>query len=135
MALISTSVVNTRLKPDKHYKTLEIIAFEIKTEKEKMVIVGIYCPPRALCSEYQALLENELSHVCNWASLKSNFVVVTGDLNLDKMRPDKAEGKLILDLEVEQGSECLITKPTIIEKRGTIITKSLIVVLLTSRPP
>ena len=76
-----------------------------------MVIVGIYCPLRALCSEYQALLENELTHVCNWASLKSNFVVVTGDLNLDKMHPDKAEGKLILDLEVEQGFECLITKP------------------------
>ena len=39
LALISTSVVNTRLKPDKHYKTLEIIAFEVKTEKERMVIV------------------------------------------------------------------------------------------------
>ena len=37
-------------------------------------------------------------------------------------------------MEVEQGFECLITKPTRIEKRGIIITKSLIDVLLTNRP-
>ena len=88
----------------------------------------------ALCGEYQTLLESELSYVCNWASLNSNFVVVTGDLNLNRLRPDKPEGKLLLDLEVEQGFECLITKPTRIEKRGIIITESLIDVLLTNRP-
>ena len=96
-----------------------------------MVIVGIYRPPRALCGEYQSLLESELSYVCNWASLNINFVVVTGDLNLNRLRPDKPEGKLLLDLEVEQGFECLITKPTRIEKRGI---KSLIDVLLANRP-
>ncbi|PFX13684.1 Lactadherin [Stylophora pistillata] len=55
---------------------------------------------------------------------------VTGDLNLNRLRPEKPEGKLLLDLEVEKGFECLITKPTRIEKRGTIITESLIDVLL-----
>ena len=62
------------------------------------------------------------------------FVVVTSDLNLNRLRPDKPEGKLLLDLEVEQGFECLITKPTRIEKRGIIIRESLIHVLLTNRP-
>ena len=111
MALISTSLSKKRLKLDKNFKTLEIIAFEVKTETGNMVIIGIYRPPRALCGEYQLLLENELSEVCNWASLQSNFVVAIGDLNLDRMRPDKPEGKLLLDLEVEQGFQCLITKP------------------------
>ena len=135
MALISQSLVRTQLKPDKTFTTLETIAFEIKTDMNNMVIVGIYRPPRALCGEYQTLLESELSHVCNWASLNSNFVVVTGDLNLNRLRPDKPEGKLLLDLEVEQGFECLITKPTRIEKRGTITTESFkIDVLLTNRP-
>ena len=133
MALISQSLVRTQLKPDKTFKTLEIIAFEIKTDVDNMVIVGICRPPRALCGEYRTLLESELSHVCNWASLNRNFVVVTGDLNLNRLRPGKPEGKLLLDLEVEQGFECLITKPTRIEKRG-IITESLIDVLLTNRP-
>ena len=65
MALISQSLVRTQLKPDKSFKTLEIIAFEIKTDMDNMVIVGIYRPPRALCGEYQTLLESELSYVCN----------------------------------------------------------------------
>lgn len=101
-----------------------------------MVIIAIYRPPRAFCGEYQlhALLENELTEVCNWASLQSNSVVVIGDQNLDQMRPDKPEGKLLLDLEVEQGFEWLINKPTRVEKRGTITTKSLTDVLLGNRP-
>ena len=91
----------------------------------------------AVCGEYQLLLEKELGEICNWASLKSNHVVVIGDLNLDRkkiMRPDKSEGKLLLDLEVEQGFDCLITKPTRTEKRGKIITESLIDLLLSNRP-
>ena len=58
MALTSQSLVRTQLKPDKSFKTLEIIAFEIKTGIDNMVIVGIYRPPRALCGEHQTL---------NWA--------------------------------------------------------------------
>ena len=51
MALISQSLVRTQLKPDKTFKTLEIIAFEIKIDVDNMMIVGIYRPPRALCGE------------------------------------------------------------------------------------
>ena len=100
MALISQSLVRTQLKPDKTFKTLEIIAFEIKTDVDNMVIVGIYRPPRALCGEYRTLLESVLSYVCNWASLNRDFVVVTGDLNLNRLRPDKPEGKLLLDFSM-----------------------------------
>ena len=105
MALISTSLIKTQLKPAKNYKTLELLAFKIKTDTSNMVIIGIY-HLRPMCGE---LRENELSEICNWASLQSNFVVAMGDLNLDRMRPDKPEGKLLLDLEVEQcfwRSEC-----------------------------
>ena len=123
MALISQSLVKTQLKPDKSFKTLEIIAFKIKTDVDNMVIVGIYRPPRALCGKYRILLESELSCVCNWAILNRDFVVDTGDLNLNRLGPDKPEGKLLLDLEVKQGFECLITKPTRIEKRGIKITE------------
>ena len=80
------------------------------------------------------IARNQLSEVCNWTSLKSNSAVAIVDLNLDRMRPDKPEGKLLLDLEVEKGFECPINKPTRVEKRGTIITKNLINVLLSNRP-
>ena len=134
MALVSSSLTKKRLKPIKHYKTLELIALEVKTDAGNMVILGIYRPPRAMCSDYRLLLEYELSDVCNWANLQSNSVVVTGDLNLDRLRPDKAEGKVLLDLENEQGFECLITKPTRVEMRGTKVTKTLIDVLLSNKP-
>ena len=42
MALISQSPARTQLKSNKTFKTLEIIAFEIKTDVDNMVIVGIY---------------------------------------------------------------------------------------------
>ena len=87
-----------------------------------------------MCGEYQPLFENELSEICNWASLQSNFVVAMGDLNLDRMRPDKPEGKLLLDLEVEQCFECLITKPTRTGKSRTKTTNTLVEVLLSNRP-
>ena len=103
IALASSSLISKRLKLDKSLKTLEYIALQIETETTKMIVIGIYRPPRALCGDYQLLLENELSEICNWASLQSNTVVVLGDLNLDRLRLDKREGKLLLDLETEQG--------------------------------
>ena len=59
----------------------------------------------------------------NWTRLQYSRVIITGDLNLNRMVPSSPEGKLLLDLEVEQGL-CMITKPTWIEMRGSLVTKS-----------
>ena len=60
----------------------------------------------------------------NWARLQYSWVIITGDLNLNRMVPSSLEGKLLLDLEVEQGLKCMITKATWIETRGSLVTKS-----------
>ena len=60
--------------------------------------------------------------------------MVIGDLNLERLRPDKPEGKALLDLENEQGFECLITEPTRVDMRGAKVTKTLIDVLLSNKP-
>ena len=60
--------------------------------------------------------------------------MIIGALNLDRLRPDKREGKLLLDLEIEQGFTSLISKPTTVERRGTTTSRSLTDVLLTNRP-
>ena len=124
MTLVSFSLTKKRLKLTKNYKTLELTALEITPDSKNMVIIRIYRPLRNLCGDYQLLLENELSQVCFQASLQSNSVVIIGDLNLNKLRPDKREGKLLLDLETAQGFTCLVTKPTSVERRGTIIGQS-----------
>ena len=134
MAFTSSSLSCKRLQLDKKYKTLEPVALEVKIGAKDMIIIDIYRPPRTLCGEYQLLLEEELSEMCNWASLQKGSVAVVGDLNLDKLRADKNEGKLLLDLEAEQGFECLINKPTRTEKKGSITTNTLIDVLLSNKP-
>ena len=88
MAFISSYLTKKKLKPSKHYKTLKLIALEIKTVASNMVINGIYRPPKPMCAGCRLLLENELADVCNWASLQSNSVLVYGVLkeavNLNK---------------------------------------------------
>ena len=131
---MASSLPCKRLQLDKKYKTLEPVALEVKIGAKDMIIIGIYGPPRTLCGEYQLLLEEELSEMCNWASLQKGSVAVIGDINLDRLRPDKNEGKLLLDLEAEQGFECLINKPTRTGKKGTITINTLIHVLLSNKP-
>ncbi|CAB4020838.1 Hypothetical predicted protein, partial [Paramuricea clavata] len=61
-------------------------------------------------------------------------VVMLDDLNHDRLRPDRAEGKLLIDVEETHGFVCLITQPTRIQTRGTKTTKTLIDVILTNQP-
>ena len=73
-----------------------------------------------------------MNHFCNWVSLQGHAFVLLGDLNLDRLRPDKPEGKLLIDTEETHGLECLITQPTRIQSRAGRITKTLIDVILTN---
>lgn len=107
---------------------------EIRIGTSDMIAIGVYHPPKSMSSNYQLQLEGELNSICTWASLQRNSVTVIGDINLDRLRPDKNEGKLLLDLEVEQELTCLIDKPTRMEKKGLIHTSTLIDVLLTNKP-
>ena len=75
-------------------------------------------------------LEDELNEVASWLSPQKQFVVITEDLNLNKLRPDLREGKIMRDVEDVHGLECLVTKPTII----TDTTETLLDVTLTNRP-
>ena len=68
--------------------------------------------------------------ICMWASLKKQAIVITGDLNLDRLRPDRREGKILLDLEEVHDLQCLITKPT----RITPTSETLLDVILTTKP-
>ena len=64
-----------------------------------------------------------------WAATSRQHVFITGDLNLDRLRPDKREGKLLIDLEDVYDLTCLIDKPTTVTP-----TQTLIDVLLTNKP-
>ena len=134
LLFVSSKILSKRVTFGRCYKTIEPLALEIGLKSRNAIILVIYRPPKKLTGKYRLLLEEELSHIANWASLQCPTVIITGDLNLNRMEPSSPEGKLLLDLEVEQGLECMITEPTRIQMRGSLVTKSLINVILTNHP-
>lgn len=123
-----------RIKIDRRYKTIEIITLQIALKTSNLILLAIYRPPKKVIAHYQLLLEEELSHISNWAALQHQFIVIIGDLNLNRLNPDSAEGKTLLNLEIEQGFECLINSPTRVQMQGARVTRSLIDVILTNQP-
>ena len=119
------------------HNALKEVVFDknlLKDIQQLALCCHYYRPPKSVSGDYQLQLEGELNGICTWASLRRNFVTVIGDINLDRLRPDKSEGKLLLDLEVEQELTCLIDRPTRTEKKGLSHTSTLIDVLLTNKP-
>ena len=102
MVYVANVVQCKRLKLNRKYSTLELIALEIKIANRSMMVFGIYRPPRNLNTSYTIKLESELSSICNWAAFQSKTVIVLGDLNLDRLKPGTKEGKVLLDMEEEQ---------------------------------
>ena len=132
LAYVSSNVICKRLNVPRCYKAIESVVFEIKLKGRQVIVAGLYCSPKPLASTYQQQLEEEMNHFCNWVSLQGHAFVSLGDLNLDRLRPDKPEGKLLIDTEETHGLECLITQPTRIQSRAGRTTKTLIDVILTN---
>ena len=80
--------------------------------------------------DYYFRLENDLNHIVTWATSQKQFVIITGDLNLNRLKTDKREGKIVRDLEDIHELSCLINKPT----RITDTSRTLIDVILTNKP-
>ena len=134
LMFVSSKIQSRRISIERRYKTIEPLALEIGLKLRNAIVLAIYRPPKKITGSYQLLLEEELSHISNWAGLQYSTVIMTGDLNLNRLRPDSTEGKLLLDLEVEQGFDCMITTPTRIQMQGANTTQSLIDVILTNQP-
>ena len=132
LAYLSSNVICKRLKVPRCYKTIESVVLEIKLKDRQVIVAGLYRFPKPLASTYQQQLVEEMNHFCNWVSLQGHAFVLLGDLNLDRLRPDKPEGKLLIDIEETHGLECLITQPKRIQSRAGRTTKTLIDVILTN---
>ena len=134
LAYFHSNIYSKELKLPKKYKTIEALAIEARLDNQDIIFIGIYRPPniRAIQAEQQRLVmvEDELNDICMWEALKKQAMIITGDLNLDRLRPDRREGKILLDLEEVHDLQCLITKPT----RITKTSETLLDVILTTKP-
>ena len=71
-----------------------------------------------------------MNDICQWACLRKQSVVILGDLNMDRLVPDRGKGKILKDLEEVNNLHCSITEPT----RVTVHSQTLLDVSLTNTP-
>ena len=112
------------------FTTIEPLAIQSKLGRHDALIVGIYRPPKPVGNNYHVTLENDLHDLTSWASVQRTLLVITGDLNLDRLQPLSGEGKILYNLEDTHGLTCVITRPT----RITNNSQTLIDVILTNKP-
>lgn len=88
MAYFSSDIKSKRLKLIKKYNTFEPLVIESKFGHHEVtvVVIGIYRPPKSVGEDYYVRLEEELNDIVSWACLQKQFVIVTGDLNLDRLK-------------------------------------------------
>ena len=130
MAYFSSKMVSRHVKLPKQYKLLEVLAINATINNNDVLFVGIYRTPKATGTDYYRKLEEEFNSLCMWATMECNTLILTGDLNLDRLRPERTEGKILLSLEEVYGLECLIKDPT----RITPTSETLLDVILTNKP-
>ena len=115
MAFVSSRTPSKKLALHRKFSTIEPLIVEAKFGKHDVVVAGIYHrPPKSIGEHYYLRLEEELNDICTFASLQKQFIIVLGDLNVtvDRLRPERREGKILLDLEDVHGYFCLTDKPT-----------------------
>ena len=134
IAYFDSSLPSKELKLMKKYKTIEILAVEARLGNNEVIFLGIYRTPKLSDHQpdthYLERVEEELNDACMWASLKKQIFIITGDLNLKRLKPGSREGKILADLEEVHGMQCLITKPT----RITPTPETLLDVILSNKP-
>ena len=111
LAFVSSRTPSKKLARHRKFSTVEPLIVEAKFGKYDVVVVGIKRPQKSIVELYYVRLEEELNDICTFASLQNQFIIVLGDLNLDRLRPERREGKILLDLEDIHGYSCLIDKP------------------------
>ena len=118
LAYFSSALSFKKRALPKTYKTLEAIAVEVKIGSNDLLVLSIYRPPKQKKEGNESSLqdlksvEEELNHICQWACFQKQSVIILGDLNLDRLRLDRAEGKLLKDLEEVNNLRCMITEST-----------------------
>ena len=112
MAFVSSSIPSRRVVLPKKFLTIEPLAVEAKFGQHDAITIGIYRPPKPSGESYYLRLVEELNEICTFASLHKPLTISTGDLYLDKLKPESKEGKLLCDLEDIHGLECLVKEPT-----------------------
>ena len=81
MAYASSNVICKRLKVPGSYSyiTIESLVLDVELKGRRVIVAGLYRPPKSVVNTYQPQLEEEINYFCNWASLKGHAFLLLGD--------------------------------------------------------
>ena len=108
--LVCLTIPSRKLTLPTTYKTLEAMAVDVKIGRQDILILSIYRPPNSskkeskTCGNYLQRVESEFNIICQ--CFKKKTVIIVGDLNLDRLRFDRSEGKILRDLEQKKSMTC-----------------------------
>ena len=86
MVFISLWFPSKKVTLSATYKTLEVIAVKVKIKNKDVLLIGIYRLPKAIDENHFSKMEDELHVLTKWATQEKQTVIITGDLNLDRMK-------------------------------------------------
>lgn len=130
LTFIATQIPSKKLKPPRVFKSIEVLAIKLELNNTNTILLGMYRPPHCRGANYYSVLEEELNDCLSWATIQCSTVIIMGDLNLDKLKVNERDAKLLKDLEEVFELTCLITEPT----RITASSQTLLDVILTNQP-
>ena len=71
MAYVSSNLSFKQVRPQRNFKTIELLAFDTKIGASDLLIVGMYRPPKVVGEHYFLRLEEKLNFVSTWNSMLS----------------------------------------------------------------
>lgn len=82
LVYISSDLICNRIKLERYNPiTYQAYSFGYSTDitSRNMIVIGMYWPPRSITTLYRRELEEELNHICNWANLQRQSIVILED--------------------------------------------------------
>ena len=129
---ITSQIPSKKLRVPFVLELIEVLAVKVElnnTDNTNAIILGLYRPTHCRGINYYAELEKEFNECLMWATMQFSTVIIMGDLNMDKLKVNGREAKLLRDIEEVFELTCLVTEPT----RITDTSQTLLDVLLTNK--
>ena len=130
LTYITSQIPSKKLRVPFVLELIEVLVVKVELNNTNAIILGLYRPPRCRGTNYYAELEKEFNKCLMWATMQFSTVIIMRDLNMDKLKVNGREAKLLRDIEEVFELTCLVTEPT----RITDTSQTLLDVLLTNQP-
>lgn len=125
LTYITSQLPSTKLRVPFALELIEVLAVKVELNNTNVIILELHRPPHCGGTNYYVELEKEFNECLTWATMQFSTIIIMGDLNMDKLKLNGREAKLLRNIEEVFELTCLITEPT----RNTDTSQTLLDVL------